>query len=213
MSLNSSQSPSLDKLKKLVKSDKLTSEQRRKILISLKSLKEEYTGNIGGETDIANADNLMAEDNAVVGEKNIVAKTFDAQGDFDTYVNQHRGIEMTSKEQQSILGYKKTKPNQQDKFFVKYETSDTFGNNATTVIKKLKEGNQFCYTAFAKTQNSNDNQGSKLKELAPANIQAQSKKQDTVTQNNPIRITKTITFADDSTGSELLSDFLLTLDV
>jgi hypothetical protein len=213
---------SLDQIKQLLKDKSLTTEQKRKLLISLKSMKEEYTGNIGGETDITNADNLQVNEDGgeITSDKTILAKTFDTQGDFDSYVNQHRGIEMTPKEEQSIIGYKKTKPNQQDKFFVKYETSDDFGNNTTTVIKKLKEGNQFCYTAFIKTQNVNkDSKGKNeegpmsLKELAPANVQKQSNKEDAVTVNDTIRINKTITFADDTTGSEILGDFLRKLDV
>ena len=190
----------LENIKKFKKSMSL--EQKRRLLKSLKTVKEEYTGNIGGETDIANSDNLQVnEDEFTAADKpsrNVVAKKFDTQGDFDSYVNQRRGIEMTEKEQQAILtedtqpeqnditvndpiritksitfiedtdgadvladliealSLQKSKPTQQDKFFIKYEVSDDLGNNTTTVIKKLKEGNQFCWTAFSKYQSAGE---------------------------------------------------------
>lgn len=213
----------------------MTLEQKKRLLIALRSLKEEYTGNVGGETDIANADNLVAEDeftSAVKPDRNVVAKTFDTEGDFDSYVNQRRGIEITSKEQQAILGYAKTKPTQRDRFFIRYETTDDFGNNDTTVIKKLREGNQFCWTAFTKHETAEEEgkpEGSEkeipekgeeeipkekgnespkdleLKEQLPTN--------DEFTVNDPIRITKTSTFVDDTQGADILSDFLKKLDI
>lgn len=207
-------------------------------------MKEEYTGNVGGETDIANPDNLMSEDgftSETNPETNIIAKTFDTKGDFDSYVNQRRGIEMTSKDQQAILGYKKAKPNQQDKFFVKYESTDPFGNNNTTVIKKLKEGNQFCWTAFTKHENADEkenpsdknnsnekdefpmkeadfNNNNVTKSIPPSftnnNINNNSNNSDQdIIVDDPIRITKTTTFTDDSNGSNILGDFLQTLEL
>ena len=131
----------MDKLRHFMKiRESMTSEQKKKLLITLKKLQESYsnTGNVGGETDITNADNLMVSEEAPAN-KNVMAKTFDTEGDFDSYVNQNRGIEMTPKEQQAVLGYKTAKPTQQDKFFVKYEITDGFGHNSTTIIKKMKE--------------------------------------------------------------------------
>ena len=102
--------------------------------------------------------------------------------DFDSYTNQRRGIEMTPKEQQAILNFTKAKPTKRDKFFVEYETTDAFGNNTTTIIKKLRDGGQYVWTAFAKHESSEDKEIptsgeekeapskpdlSKLKEAAP----------------------------------------------
>lgn len=138
--------------------ESMSEAQKRRLLISLRSLKEGM-GNIGGETDISNADNLSVSESefttAQKPESKVISKTFDTKGDFDSYVNQRRGIEMTPKEQQSILGYR-TKPTQQDKFFIKYEVTDDFGNNNTTIVKKLKEGNQFCWTAFTKHESAEE---------------------------------------------------------
>jgi len=249
----------------------MTLEQKQRVLKALRSLKEEYTGNVGGETDIANADNLVSEDEFTSGatERNVVAKTFDTKADFDSYVNQRRGIEMTPKEQQAILGWKQAKPTQQDRFFVQFETTDDFGNNDTTVIKKLKDGNQFTWTAFSKHETAEEEgkpegeegnpegeegnpegeegnpEGDKepsMNEAAPiaptpptqptpsnqpapaptqptpSNQPAPAPTQPTpedneITVEDPIRITKTITFMDDSQGANILGDFLRKLDI
>jgi hypothetical protein len=135
----------------------------------------------------------------------VIAKTFDTNADFDSYINQRRGIEITSKEVQSIVSELTTpsqnsedepevtvddtiritktitfveeneganiladlliklelqdqKPIETVRYYIKYETTDEFGNNNTTVIKKLKEGNQFCWTAFSKYERA-ENEG------------------------------------------------------
>lgn len=187
--------------------NKMTQEQKRRVLAGLRKLKEEYTGNVGGETDITNADNLQVnEDEFTVRtgpETNVIAKTFDTKADFDSYTNQRRGIEITAKEVQSIvtelatppqnsndedevtvddtiritktitfvdeneganiladllikLELQDQKPTETTKYYIKYETTDEFGNNNTTVIKKLKEGNQFCWTAFSKYERAEE---------------------------------------------------------
>jgi len=196
----------LSRLRNIVNmKEQLTDEQKRKLLIGLKKLKEEYTGNTGGETDITNPDNLVSEE--IPTERNVIAKTFDTKSDFDSYVNQHRGIEFTPKEQQSIINYKNSKPTQHDKYFVKYETTDDFGTNDTTVIKKLKEGGQFCWTAFAKHERADE-------EAEPeGNVAEQETSEDELTVNDPIRITKSVTFINDVDGANVLSDFLIKLDL
>ena len=205
--------------------ERMSGEQKRKLLIGLRKFKEEYTGNVGGETDIANADNLQTNENEFTSgdsrpQSKVVAKTFDTNADYDSYVNQRRGIEMTPKERQAMitelaaippqassptqttpsnsavnepsknnnettvddkiriqksttfvdetqgadilsnflaeLGLSNEKPTSGDKFFVKYELTDDFGSNTTTVVKKLKEGGQFCWTAFSKYESAEE---------------------------------------------------------
>lgn len=211
----------------------MTLEQKKKVLKLLYSMKE---GNIGGETDITNADNLVAEDEftgATEQERNVIAKTFDTKADFDSYTNQRRGIEMTPKEQQAVLTYKDATPTQKDRFFIKYETTDDFGNNATTIIKKLKEGNnQFCWTAFSKHETAEEEgkpEGTEepsLNEQEPPqnnsqpqqnnnnqNLPPTKPEDDEVVVDDPIRITKTITFVNDTEGSNILADFLRKLEL
>lgn len=196
----------IKKLKNKTSIKKLSEDQKRKLLIGLKKLKE--GGNVGGETDIVNADNLVAEE--MPNERNVIAKTFDTKSDFDSYVNQHRGIEFTPKEQQAVINYKNAQPTHQDKYFVKYETTDDFGTNDTTVIKKLKEGGQFCWTAFAKHERAD---AEVEPEGATEPVQEQDASEDELTVNDPIRITKSITFANDVDGANVLGDFLRKLDL
>ena len=201
--------------------ERMNETQKRKLLGGLRKFKEEYTGNVGGETDIANADNLQTNENEFTSgddrsRPKVIAKTFDTNADFDSYVNQRRGIEMTPKEQQAMitelaenpsaqatpsnvaanepsqdddagttvddkiriqksttfmdetqgadilsnflaeLGLSNERPTGGDRFFMKYELTDDFGKNTTTVIKKLKEGGQFCWTAFSKYESAEE---------------------------------------------------------
>lgn len=215
------------KAKKL--KEQMSEEQKRKLLIGLRRFKE--GGNIGGTTDIVNPDNFVAEDEftaATKPETNVIAKTFDTTADFDSYVNQRRGIEITPKEQQALmtersiselapspmaakpaasskpttppaptpnepsgeedkevtvsdeiqiatsiefvdetqgadiladfinaLGLQSVQP-QPSRFGVKFEQTDGFGLNDTTIIKKLRKGGKFCWTAFSKHESAKD---------------------------------------------------------
>lgn len=198
----------MSKLKHFMKKEcleSMTTEQKRKLLIALKKVR-------GGKKEVT--------EYGVDTERNVTAKTFETKGDFDSYVNQHRGIAMTDKEKQAIVGYKNAKPTQQDNYFVRYDKTDAFGTNDSVVIKKLMEGQQFCWTAFAKhskaesegkPDDSLDEQDEQQPQAAEQPEQNQSS--DEVTVSDSIRITKTITFKDDTEGSNILGDFLRTLDI
>lgn len=146
-------------------------------------------------------------------ERQVVAKTFDTKADFDSYVNQRRGIEITPKEMQSIVNFKDAKPTQQDRFFVKFETTDAFGHNATTVIKKLMDGNQLCWTAFSRHETAEEEGKPEGAEEPAMNEEMPTGGDEEVTVEDPIRITKTTTFRDDTEGSNVLADFLQQLDL
>ena len=197
--------------------EQMSEEQKRKLLIGLRRFKEDC---IGGETDIPADGNLSVAENEFTSgdsrpQPNAIAKTFDTNADFDSYVNQRRGIEMTPKERQALvtelaanppaqatpsaqptnepsqddseatvddkiriqksapflddtrgadilsnflaaLELSHERPTSGDKFFMKYELTDEFGHNTTTVIKKLKEGGQFCWTAFSKYESAEE---------------------------------------------------------
>jgi len=128
----------------------------RQLIKSISKLKHfvmiKETLSLENKQKLLKALQLVKEDIIDTTERNAIAKEFNVEGDFDAYINRHRGIEMTSKEQQAIIGYRQ-KPTQSDKFLVKYEKTDDWGNNTTTVIKKLKEGNQFCWVAFSRNEN------------------------------------------------------------
>jgi len=244
----------MNKLRHFMKlKENMSEEQKRRLLVGLRKLKEGYASTTtGGEfgvdtTDIVNPDNLVSEDeytSQLRPEPKVVAKTFDTQSDFDSYVNQRRGIEMTPKEIQAVsvmaeqtmpsstpvqpqqqqpiqqqppqqnqppqksappkdekddqetdmtsddkirvqksqtfvdetqgadmlanflaeIDLAKEKPISGDKFHMRYEMTDDFGNNTTTVIKKLKEGNQFCWTAFSKYESPEEEGNPKEKD-------------------------------------------------
>ena len=221
----------MDKLKHFMKTrESLSLEGKRKLLKALHLMREyagstDSTGNVGGETDISYADNLVSEDEFTAidkPEQPPVAKTYDTKADFDSYVNQWRGIEMTSKELDAVRGFTRMKPTQQDKFFVKYENTDAFGTNSTTVIKKLREGNQFCWTAFQKYESAEEEGKPEGGEEAPPAKEspeapetpempvkeANPPGQEEVTVSDKIRISKSITFDNDIKGSEILGNFL-----
>lgn len=198
----------MDKLKHFMKMrESLSIEEKRKLLYGMKLYRKSM-----------DKSNEISEDIMDHPERNVIAKTFDTKSDFDTYTNQRRGIEMTGKEQQSILGYTNTKPTQQNKFSVTYETTDNFGNNTTTVIKKLKDNDKFCWISFSKHESTEDkNPNIKEKtETNNANIPINQEKNSNngeVIIDDPIRITKSITFTDDTGGSNILSDFLRKLNI
>ena len=102
----------MDKLKHFMKmKEQMTNEQKCRLLVGLRKFKESCgygnDGNIGGTTDIVNADNLQVSENEFTNGDNqpsakVIAKTFDTEADYDSYVNQRRGIEMTPKELQTV---------------------------------------------------------------------------------------------------------------
>lgn len=213
--------------------DKMSDGQKRKLLVGLRRFKE--GGNIGGTTDIVNADNLQTNENEFTGgntrsEPNVIAKTFATEADFDGYVQQRRGIEITPKEQQAISNFQGAAPTQQDRFVVKFEATDEFGLNDTIIIKKLRDpdSGQFCWTAFSKHESAEDEgqpsdkmggeekdeggDGNKESPELP-DLKEVGSDNNEITVGDPIRITKSITFADDTRGADILADFMQAIDI
>lgn len=197
----------IQRLRELKK--RMSEKQKRRLLIGLRKLKDDYTGNVGGETDIAYADNFQVNEDEFTAkipkERKVVAKVFDTKADYDSYVNQRRGLEITVKEFESFTNYSSAKPVNADKYSVKYENTDQFSNNETTTIKKLKENGKFCWTAFTKT------------EPATAEKEPEQRAGDEggseMIVDDTVRISKTIPFIDEIEGANILSDFLIELDL
>jgi hypothetical protein len=128
---------------------------------------------------------------------NPIAKKFNQPGNFDTYIIRFVGLPFFPKEIEAISNFKSTTPIKLDKNNIKYETTDQFGNNTTTVIKKLKEldGQSFTYIAFQKnysTENTDDL---------------------TVQKADNIFVIKSVSFKDDIKGGEILNNFLRKLNL
>lgn len=146
-----------DTIKNFIKmKESLSLENKKKLLYGLKLLKKKVqqewtTGNVGGETDIGNPDNALVNEETPNTERNVVAKTFPEKGGVITKSNQDRGVQFAPKEIETINNFKKViTPTANDPWVIRYETTDGFGDNKTTVIKKHQQGNQFCFTAYTK---------------------------------------------------------------
>ena len=201
----------LSNLKKLIISKKsLTLEHKKKVIQILKEYRKTYKS-------------LICEDEN--SNINIISKKFNTNADFDSYVAQHRGLQILPKEKQTVINYKNATPIEFTDFYIKYESTDDFSNNNTTVVKKLKEGNQYCWTAFSKNQASDNNikEADEPSSQPPVNTDGEEKSQDNGQEQpeqpepeepeNTIQIIKSIPFVDEMTGSKILSEFLIKLDI
>ena len=192
-----------EKLQNIIKSrDSLDFNGKKKLLKILKECKK----------------SLIYENDDV--NLNVISKKFNTQSDFNSYVAQHRGLQILPQEKQAISNYTSAKPVEMNDFMVKYESTDDYSNNNVTIIKKLKEGNQFCWTAFSKNTNSestNKQQGedNNLQEAddqqqpqQPTNQQPETPKID-----NTLEVIKSVPFTDETNGAKIVSEFLLKLDI
>ena len=125
--------------------------------------------------------------------KDAVAKTFDTKGNFDQYVKKFMGSEFLPKELDTINNHKEQKPTKIQKNEIRYETVDDFSNSTTNVLKKLKDGNGFAYTAFTKY----------LKQSEPSTEESQ----------DTIIVTKSQVFNEEIDGASILANFLKKLDL
>jgi len=149
------------------------------------------------------------------GQTNPIAKEFTKTGIYDQYIQKFVGLPFSQKELESINNYTDVKPSKIDKNQVRYESSDQFNNNTTTVIKKLREGSQFAYTSFTKYSQTQKEQ--EPEQPAQPGQPGQEGQPPTVTPSGPqpedIIVAKSIAFTDDISGSKILSDFIRKLDL
>jgi hypothetical protein len=140
-------------------------------------------------------------------EDNPIAKSFIINDDFDTYIKRFQSYPFSDKELEAVDNFNKfskKSPNViNSNKEIKYDTTDEFGNNTSIVIEKLKENNQYVYTAFEKESSSNDSS-------SPSGENNEAGKNNT---KNKITITKSILFTDDIRGGEILLQFLKNLDI
>lgn len=135
--------------------------------------------------------------------KEPVATTFNQQGDYEQYIKKFIGSPFLPKELDSIHNYKEVKPTKIDKNEIRYETTDDFGSGTTSVIKKLKDGQGFVYTAFTKYSQAQKPEPEQSPESEPS-----TKKED-----NTIVITKSQSFNEEIEGASILSNFIKKIDL
>lgn len=84
------------------------------------------------------------------GETDVVVKEFNVEGKFEEYVKRYLGQKLSEKEMEAVNTFQDVKPTKIDSTRIRYETTDEFKNNTTTIVKKLREGSDFVYVAFTK---------------------------------------------------------------
>jgi len=84
------------------------------------------------------------------GDTDVVVKEFNVEGKFEDYVKRYIGQSLSEKEMEAVNTFQEVKPTKIERNQIRYETTDTFKNSTTTVIKKLKEGGAFVFVAFTK---------------------------------------------------------------
>jgi hypothetical protein len=136
-------------------------------------------------------------------QTNPIAKEFTRKEKYDSYVQRFVGLPFSQKEMESINNYTETKPSKIDGNQIRYESSDQFGNNTSTLIKKLRDGSLFVYTAFTKYTRTQPEETPE-----PGGTPATSEP-----ELDDVIVAKSTSFSNDSDGSKILSDFLRRLDL
>jgi hypothetical protein len=126
-------------------------------------------------------------------EQNVIASTRTLRGDYDQTLKMYRGIQFTLKEIQAIKNFTSAKPTKIDKFLVRYDKADDFGNNIDMTVKKLQEGGKFLYVAFIRNRSGEE---------------PESEEPAQAVQEDEIKLIKSVPI-DDQEGSEILTNFLM----
>ena len=134
-------------------------------------------------------------------KRNVISSTKTLHGDYEKTLKMYRGIQFTPKEAQAIQNFTDAKPTKLDKFFVKYDKVDDFGNNTDITVKKLQEGGKFIYVAFVKNR-PGEEETPEEPEAGPAGGAPQEPNEEEIMiiKSSPI---------DDQEGSEILTNFLM----
>ncbi len=153
---------------------------------------------------------------------NPISKEFHVKEDFDQYIKRYIGQPLSPKEMEAISTFKEVKPSRIERTEIWYENTDEFKNSTTTVVKKMKDGNQFSFNAFTKHESANpaDQQADETPPAGPeqstepgapeaAGVEAppmEEEKDDIVVSKSPL-------FKDEIEGGAILVEFLKKLDL
>jgi hypothetical protein len=166
------------------------------------------------------------------GAVNPIAKEFHVKDDFQTYVKRYLGQPLSPKELEAVNTLKEVKPSKIERTELWYETSDDFKNSTTTIIKKMKDGNQFSFNAFQKHETA---QPEEKPEQPPGGMEPPpgpggpeqpaepgapetpptepETEQPAVEEKDDITVTKSVLFKDEIKGGSILVEFLKKLDL
>jgi hypothetical protein len=158
-------------------------------------------------------------------ETNPVAKKFNVKDKFDNYIKKFLGQPFQPKELEAFDNFEGAKPVQIQRTEVKFETTDEFNYSTTTVLKKLKEGSQFVFTAFTKHSKAapegEEQQPvgghDKHKDTGGDDLDLPDldslKEQEMTPELDDIIVSKSVSFQDEIKGGATLSEFLKKLDL
>lgn len=193
---------------------KCSVETKKRLIITLKSLNENYE-----------------DSNPNV---NVVASSKRFHGDFKETLKGYRGYMLTPKEHQAATNGD-IKPTVLNNFNIGFSKSDPVGNTSTVMIKKLREPNgQYVYTAIVKVRGGEDQEEPEIAapesaDQAPAQPAPQqpstsnsAPQQSALTEGlagDEIRIIKSVPIsihgnektADSISGDEILTNFINTI--
>jgi hypothetical protein len=176
-------------------------EQKKKLLVGFKKLKETMTGI-----------NCPAEP-SMLQEDNIELYSYEVEGYIDNNDNVHVmengqdkirvGQALRPKELESITNFKGVKPTKFSTKYIKFEKTD-FNSNIATIILKLLDKNQYIFMAFQKYKDLKPGQPETPEPGAEATPDG---------EENKLKLTKSppIENNDEVKGGEVLSEFLIKL--
>jgi hypothetical protein len=153
---------------------------------------------------------------------NPIAKEFHVKDDFEQYIKKYIGQPLSPKEMEAISTFKEVKPSRIERTEIWYENTDDFKNSTTTVVKKMKDGNQFSFNAFTKHESANpENQqadqtppGEPAQPTEPGVPESPEQGQAPVEEEkDDIVVSKSPLFKDEIEGGAILVEFLKKLDL
>lgn len=145
-------------------------------------------------------------------EINPIAKTFNQTAKFEEYIKKFQGLPISPKEMEAVNNFKGVKPTKIERNQIRFETTDTFNNSTTVVVKKLREGSQFVFTAFTKFSQTKPEEP----EEQPVDPNAPPEPEEPEVpegEMDDIVVTKSASFNDDIKGGAILAEFLKKLDL
>ena len=168
-------------------------------------------------------------------ESNPVAKTFTVKDDFERYAKRYVGQPMSPKELEAIDNFQEAKPTKIERIEIRYENTDEFQNQTTTILKKMKDSGQFSFTAFTKhtkVEPEEEPEPEQPESLEPTDANAPPEPgglppmkeqndppelpQDPAPMDEPkddIIVTKSTLFNEEIKGAAILAEFLKKLDI
>ena len=188
-------------------SSKAQLREKRAVLAMLKELREPM--------------NLQEDEK----ETNPVAKQFTVKDDYEAYVKRHVGQPFDPKELEAVDNFQESQATKIERTEIRYETTDSFSNSTTVVIKKMKDSGQLSFIAFTKHSKiePEEDEESMEEPMVPDSSETNGpgapapeptpEPESPTEEKDDVIIFKSILFTDEIKGGAILSDFLKKLDI